>query len=720
MALDQKKLSDLLTSKSPLAKKLDRFQERSEQQSMLEAILSVYNDHGFAIIEAGTGVGKSLAYLLPAIYAAHELSERTVISTHTITLQEQLVQKDIPFILDTLGLDVNVALVKGMGNYLCLRKLYDLLDNASLLNVSEREDLAEIEEWAKNTDDGSTSSLEKAPKNLHWEKLNCESDACSFVKCPHYKECFFYNARKSVKDAKLLIANHNLLMVDLQARDGDENASILPEYEHLIVDEAHTLEDIATSALAGYVSSSYLARKLHELVSDRGSTGKLQQLKKKLTNAQDDLPPRLWDKISHTLFAEKKEVESYLLEAFSSLDQFLHNLGSKSGDALGSDKILLTKEILADEEWFSIKDHFVVLINKLKMLATSLDLTLEELSKEKLEKGLSNLFVDIKAISLYFEKSAALIWEYFNQTPTDEKLFVIDWNARKAHLGIQLSVIHLNISEILSEKLFYPLSSGVLTSATLNHSGHFKFVKTQLGLDKDFLKNENFVEKILPSPFDYKNQVLLAIPRDIPYPSAPNYLDQMCDQIAQALLSSKGGAFVLFTSFKMLKECYERLLPVLLGSDLLPLKQGDENRSVLLKLFKENANSVLFGTDTFWEGIDVPGFHLRQVIMTKLPFPVPSEPIFQARCKQVEARGQNPFMDYSVPKAIVKFKQGFGRLIRGDGDFGAILCLDSRLLTKSYGRVFLQSLPECQTAFGYSNQVQDQIKTFFEEKLVLQ
>ncbi len=724
MVLDPKKLSDLLKQKSPLAQKLNHFEERAEQLEMLDSITEAYNDGRFALIEAGTGVGKSLAYLIPALYSSLELGECTVISTHTITLQEQLMQKDIPFILKTLGLNLEVALVKGMGNYLCLRKLYDLCDHASTLNISEREDLEHVEEWSKETYEGSSSDLKRSPKNIGWERLNCESDACSFVKCPHYKECFFFKARKKVKDAKILIANHHLLMVDLQTRDQDDSrANILPEYEHLILDEAHTLEDIATSALAQYASSQFILRKLNELVSDRNPLGKLQRLKQKLAPMQEDLPQRLWDKIAIEAFSEKKQTEAYLSEAFFSLDDFLQEMAPSSfqGGERRPEKVQLTQEMLDNESWQQIKNNFLALVEKLRSFSTTLELMVEQL--ESLKKGslkaVENTLIDIKSVSTFLEKAATLLGEYFNSTPSDERLYVIDWNPRKGHLGIQLSIIHLNIADILSEKLFYPLSSGVLCSATLNHKGRFDFVKSQLGLTKDFFSKDSFIEKILLSPFDYEKQVLLAIPKDIPYPNSPDYLAEICDQIERALKSSLGGAFVLFTSFKMLRDCYERLLPFMLDLGILPLKQGDENRSILLQLFKENPNSVLFGTDTFWEGIDVPGFHLRQVVLTKLPFPVPSEPIFQAKCKQIEKLGQNPFMDYSIPKAVVKFKQGFGRLIRNHQDFGCILCLDSRLLTKRYGQIFIDSLPKCQTAFGSSIEVQAKIGQFFEDKMSL-
>lgn len=723
MPINEIDIAKHLKKGSLLFQNQSQFEERAQQLEMLRAIIQAYDKDQIAFIEAGTGVGKSLAYLLPALYNSIETGEKTVISTHTITLQEQLLHKDIPNILKALNLDVQVALVKGMGNYLCLRKLHDLIDSPSLSAAWDPHELVEMQEWSKSTTDGSLTDLKKLPKKLGWEKVNCESDACSFVKCPHYKECFFFQARKKCKDASLLIANHSLLLADLLSKDDDlQQGAILPEYERLILDEAHTFEDIASQALAQFFSFQTLLKKLHELVAEKSSVGKIQQLKAIFFEYPHDIDESLLQKISADLFAEKAITQSMALEAFSTLSEFLNeNIPAKNSEST-YEKINLSQELRSHPNFEKVQDSFLHLTKQLKNYATLLEITLEqcqEVKSFKTHKKLQNILVDTLAIAKFFGKMAATLTDFFKSNTIDHNIYVIEWDTSKAFSTIHLFIIHLKVADILAEKLFLPRYSTVLCSATLSHANHFKFIQNQLGFESPLLKEKPYIEKILSSPFDYSKQVLLAIPSHIPDPRAPTYLKEICDHILNALKITKGGAFILFTSYKLLDQCYRILQASLEEANLITLKQGDESRNTLLELFKGHPNAVLFGTDTFWEGIDVPGFHLRLVMITKLPFPVPSEPIVQAKCKEIEERGGNSFMDYFVPKALVKFKQGFGRLIRTQSDYGAIFCLDSRLLTKSYGKIFIDSLPKCNLVIGDNKKIMDKLEQFFQDKLEL-
>ncbi len=712
MPLDKQSTSKLLQNGSSFFSKQIQFEERAEQIEMLQAIIDAFNERKFAFIEAGTGIGKSLAYLLPALLNSIENDEKCVISTHTITLQEQLLQKDIPFILETLNLDLSAVLVKGMGNYLCLRKYYDFQDHASLRTMDEQEELSELENWIQTTHDGSLSDLEKVPKKVGWEKLNCESDACTFVKCPHYSNCFFFKARKKCKDAKLLIANHHLLLADLQMADSD-GGGILPEYEHLIIDEAHTLEDIATRSLASSASAQYILRKLNELVAERGGSGKLQRLKHVLVENKDIVEEKLIDLVANDLFPEKKVTQSLLFEAFISLGEFLNQKFTGSNDG----KVALDSSIRACSEFVDLKTMFEELIEQFKGFTQNLSSVIErssEIDDTQAKKKLQNIIIDTKALISFFEKTTSTLHDFFHPDESEHKVYVIEWNSSRSLSGIRLLIIQLNISEILADNLFSLRESAILCSATLSHNKQFSFAKKQLGFESEELKNRGIIEKLLESPFNYKEKVLLATPSDMPDPRSPSYQQMLCENILKAVKVSQGGAFILFTSYSSLGHCYDKVESELIESGLLPLRQGDENRNTLLKIFKENPNSVLFGTDTFWEGIDVPGFNLRQVIITKLPFPVPSEPIFQAKCKQIEAEGKSSFMEYSVPKAIVKFKQGFGRLIRTKKDFGTILCFDSRLIQKAYGRLFISSLPQCQRCSEPFEGILKKMQNFYE------
>lgn len=678
---------------------------------MLKVIIEAYNNQNFALIEAGTGIWKSLAYLLPAIFSAHENGERTVISTHTITLQEQLLQKDIPFITDTLNFDLEAILVKGMGNYLCLRKLYDLLDHPSLHSIDEQEELHHVENWAKETLDGSISDLEKLPKKLGWEKLNCESDACSFVKCPSYNNCFFFKARKKCKDAKVLVANHHVLMADLQMRSIEENQGILPDYEHLIIDEAHTLEEIATRSLASSISSQYILRRLNELVSERGNTGKLQRLQLIILEHSGSIEEKLNQKV-FDLLSEKRATQSLIMESFLLFAEFLNKYYSSN-----EGKLALDPTTRKEPEFENITTEFSKLIEHLKGFTQNLNSLIERISdiqEAYIIKKMQNVVIDTKSIILFLEKTTRMLEEFFKAEISPHKVYVIEWDQEKSLSAIRLLIIQLNIADILSRTLFTPRDSAILCSATLCHNKQFSFIKSQLGFDHPEIQERGVTEKILASPFNYPEKVLLATPADMPEPHSYHYQQMLCKYLLQATQASVGGAFILFTSYKTLNQCYEEIANKLVENGLLPLKQGDENRNTLLKMFKERPNSVLFGTDTFWEGIDVPGFHLRMVIITKLPFPVPTEPLFQAKCKQIDESGKNSFLEYSVPKAIVKFKQGFGRLIRTKQDFGTILCLDSRLITKRYGHYFFNSLPDCQKFSGSFNEIKSKLERFYE------
>ena len=704
MTLDKSSISKLLQKNSPLFKSEKKFEERPEQIEMLQAIIDAFNEKKFALIEAGTGIGKSLAYLLPAIIGSVETGSKCVISTHTITLQEQLLQKDIPFILKTLGIHLSAVLVKGMGNYLCLRKYYDLSDQASLHTVDQQEELAKLEDWIQTTDDGSLSDLETTPKKIGWDKLNCESDACSFVKCPQYSNCFFFKARKKCKDAQLLIANHHLLLADLQMQDDDSQNGILPDYEHLIIDEAHTLEEIATRSLASSISAQYILRKLNEVIGERGATGKLQRLRKILVSHQEDIDERLLSQVSEDLFAEKRLTQSLLVEAYVALGDFLDKRSANEGES----KIALDPQIRSEIEFEECKALFTQLVEQLKGFSANISLAIErcqEINDPSITKKIQNLLIDLKALSAFFQKTANALYLFFNPDESEHKVYVIEWNSSRSLSGVRMLIIQLNVSEILADYLFTPRESATLCSATLSHNREFTFAKKQLGFNSESLKNRDAFEKLLESPFNYREKVLLATPNDIPDPRAFNYQQQLSENILKAVRASQGGAFILFTSYRALEHCYDQIGDELIKEGMLPLKQGDESRNTLLKIFKGNTNAVLFGTDTFWEGIDVPGFHLRLVIITKLPFPVPSEPIFQAKCKEIEGQGKSSFMEYSVPKAIVKFKQGFGRLVRTKEDFGTILCLDPRLTSKAYGRLFINSLPQCRRSTGSFEQI---------------
>ncbi len=669
-----------------LSESLADYEEREAQKEMAYAVDKAFSSEGIALIEAGTGTGKSLAYLLPAVLAAVHRGKRTVISTHTINLQEQLIAKDIPFLLKVCHADVEAVLVKGMHNYACLRKGEDAHLDKGTLSADEQDQLEEIEGWLKKTREGSRSDLPFMPARAVWERINVEHDACSRGRCPHYKECFFFNARKGAQDAQILVVNHHLLLADLN----HEEEGLLPKYDYLIIDEAHHLEEVATSVWAEEVSRGEIIRQLERLVTEKKTGGKLTTLAHKLTGRRG--AESLIKRLTIDLPAKKRRLVTEVNEAFH---QFLLFFEA----AAGKDKLRLHKSHQEHPLWPAVQEAAEQASHSMGCLAESLN----AIDRDVSELG-DHLTVDTKAISRRILRLAELLNDFaFGEI--DNK--AIKW-IESAAFNIKLMTAAIDVSTLLKERLFDVIPSVVLTSATLTTGGTFDFIRQRLGLDEHKIYTATY-----PSPFSFDTQALFAVPTDMPPPNAPNFTGTAAEMIVSAARASGGGAFVLFTSFRMLSDCHALVADRLEEEGYVVLRQGAMGRQKLIERFREEEGAILFGTDSFWEGVDVMGDALRLVIIAKLPFRVPTEPIVQARCEAIEEKGQNPFMSYTVPQAIVKLKQGIGRLIRHRQDRGCILCLDSRLLTKPYGRVFLHSLPECRQVFEPKENVVSQLEYFY-------
>lgn len=643
-------LDQLFSEGGLLSQHLDGYERRIEQLEMARQIAEAYSKDHIALIEAGTGIGKSLAYLAPAILWAMKHKERTVIATHTISLQEQLIKKEIPFLLKVLGVDLKAVLVKGMGNYLCLRK-YAELD----------EENPELENWVMRTEEGSRSGLNFfVPSNL-WDKIAAEPERCTGAKCPHYKPCFFFKARRNIHDAKLVVVNHHLLLADLTA---EKDQTILPEFERLILDEAHNLEEIALNSLSERVDKAQLLRLLGHKI-----------------DVPSDTPSRLRVRLGIDLPAGRNHLMLKVDEAFELLPREI------SGN-------FRVKEALSKE----ITEGFLFLGQEMGRFAASLGGLFREL--EPFSK-MDLLALELQVLSNRLNKTAEVIDRFFSE---EGKISRLRWIEKTAANWV-LREADLDVSSYLHELIFERFSTTSLCSATMTANREFTFIRSRLGIDRS---NRLVTAKIYDSPFDYQNRVFLAVPDDMPDPTDPSFLREASGVILKAVQASQGSAFVLFTSYEMLNQCYD-----LLKTKIDILRQGDASRTSLLDKFKANEGSILFGTDSFWEGVDVPGDALRLVILVKLPFKVPDDPIVAAKGDLLKKEGKNPFMNYLLPEAAIKFKQGFGRLMRRKTDRGCILCLDKRLITKSYGKLFLKSLPKCPVVIQRSIGVLAEIKRFF-------
>jgi len=727
---NSKEALSILDKDGPLSRCLKGYEPREQQQQMLLDIMQAYYHNKIALIEAGTGTGKSMAYLIPAVLWALKFKERTVISTHTINLQEQLIEKDIPLLLKAMKVDLKVVLLKGMGNYVCLRKLRDVQHEFRLQPPKEAEELEKIEAWSQTTRDGSRSSLPMVPSASTWEQVGAEHDTCNRRDCEYFKDCFYFKAKRQAEEAQIIVVNHHLLCSDLIKREMDseqENNGILPDYTRIILDEAHHIEDIATDFFANQASQMEIYRNLHRLSTEKlgKAAGKMPLLRLGILNAYkkdhpsevtsvlkrltNDLPGLLW---------EVRHDSQAAFEAFANFANLLNSPNFAQDDLIPGDaKLRLLAMHQTHPDWqnqiLPKTKRLIEAIDKFVQALASLDKDIKFLKNEQLNEMTKNILFDIAALSARLSGFSEILRAYLEpKVPLDKVRWIEVQSQQRGH-NISVIDADLDVSKALSKHLFNKFKTIVLCSATLTTNQQFSFIRKRLGITTDLIEGVDITENIYDSPFDYQKQALLVIPTDIPNPAHPDFIEAAADQIWQAIQASRGNAFVLFTSYSMLKTCYEKLSGRLIESKYHPLKQGDNNRQALLNQFKKVERSVLFGTNSFWEGVDVAGDALRCVILVKLPFKVPSDPIIQARSEAIAAQGGDPFFEYALPHAIVMFKQGFGRLIRNRRDRGCIVCLDNRILTKGYGRLFLRSLPNCQQVFDESARIYKLMEDFY-------
>ncbi len=720
--LNADELAELLSPDGPIAASLEEYEFRPQQIEMLRAICDSFNEGKIAVIEAGTGTGKTLAYLLPAITYAVSNKERVVVSTNTINLQEQLVNKDLPFLASVLETEFSAVLVKGRTNYACKRKLAEA--NADLDLFAEERDRSELRailQWAKTTKDGSKSDLNFVPRSDVWERIQSESDTSLKTKCPFYSECFFYTARRKAATANILVANHHLLFSDLALRSlyGASENAVLPGYRRIIFDEAHNLEEVATNYFGIRLTYLGLLRMLRQLYRKKKDTekGLLYFLSLKLTKLARRLPHEdliaLQGIIQEDGIAGVEKLSFVLSETMEKLFEHVRHLRAEES-RFGELKLRLTAEVTARPEWQNqILPAVKNLVLAMRRFTARLNRLLAGLEKfqSRLDQSAASLVIDLRARLDRLDLAATNIEQVLLvDEPAHVRWLEVKQGYNQTKL-VRLSLSPLEVAALLHETVYKPFKSVVMTSATLTVAGRFDYLRQRLGLD--LVEAGQVEEKALPAPFDYESQALVAIPIDIPDPRAQEFENVIFEFILEAIKISRGRAFVLFTAYGLMNRAHARLKGQIeaLGYNLY--KQGEENRHRLLERFKQDVSSVLFGTDSFWEGVDVHGEALESVIITKLPFRVPSEPIVEARVEAIARRGGNAFLEYIVPLAAIKFKQGFGRLIRRKTDRGVVLILDKRVVQKSYGRAFLDSLPRCRFLAGRRQEVLAELQRFY-------
>ncbi len=638
-----------------LSRAFSGFEYRAEQVKMADAVRRALAGGRRLVVEAGTGVGKSFAYLVPAIEAVSRKTPKILVSTFTICLQEQLIDKDIPFLQVNLGVSFNAALAKGRGNYLCKRRLKSVIGRRRMLFDEWTDELDRIYEWSVRTNDGSLSDIPFLPTPIMWEAVNSERGNCAARQCEHFADCFYRKARRRLESADIIVANHSLMFSDLVLKE--QGFGLLPEYENVIIDEAHNIEHVAEDHFGIDISSYRIRRLLNEL----------------------------YNPAKHKGFCSFKGAEAAIdivLRANKASEKFFRQVRSWYE---------------AHEKAFAGRcyKNFVddVVSEQLKKLRVELSAIANK------EKNVDDKFELIR----YANRCSELISELdsFLLQKLDGHIYWVEQSGA-GRKTIHLRSAALDVGPDIRRCLFDKFRSVVMTSATLstercplrdsngsNKASGFEFFAGRVGL-------EDFEALKLGSPFDYKEQVKMYIEKSMPDPNEEKFVPAAVEAVKKYLLETEGRAFLLFTSYEMLERMAAEIEKWLTENDIELLQQGSGvDRSNLLKYFKRGKRKVLFGTDSFWQGVDVPGEALSNVIIVRLPFAVPDRPLIAGRIEQIQQQGGNAFVEYQLPMAIIKFKQGFGRLIRNKTDRGIIVILDSRIINKSYGRQFLSAIPEC-------------------------
>ncbi|HBY07716.1 MAG TPA: DNA polymerase III subunit epsilon [Chloroflexi bacterium] len=689
LSLDIEEVASILEYGGEFSRHFEHFQQRPEQVELLRSITHAISEGQHLMAEAGTGVGKSFAYLIPAALWAITNGTRVVISTNTINLQDQLINKDIPDLQAALGLNLRAVVLKGRGNYLCPRQL-EALRRRGPNTPEEMRVLAKIFVWLQGsaTGDRGEINLNGPIEREVWSRLSAADDGCTAETCMKRTggACPFYRIRAAAQSAHLIIVNHALLLADVATGN-----RVLPEYDYLIIDEAHHIESATTNALSFSVTHADIKRLLRELGGSKsGILGRI------LTITHATIPPSEYaalDRRIEQATDQAFQMESLIGTFFNTLDEFLFELreGREVGGYGQQERIVEATRtqpawLQVEVAWEDTQALIRSLLKSLEQVAhTIVDISQAGFGEvEDLEDAYNNLTNVFRRVDEVFTNIEALVFE-----PQPERIYWAE--VRPNGRGLTLQAAPLHIGPLMQEYLWHQKQSVILTSATLTAAGEFDYMRSRLAA-------EDAYEIALGSPFDYENSTLLYIPDNIPEPGDRFGHQRAIEQaLIQLCRATNGRTLVLFTSYAQLKQTSHAIGPALADAGIVVYEQGEgASSTALLENFKSAEQAVLLGTRSFWEGVDVPGEALSVLVIVKLPFDVPSDPIIAARSETFD----DPFQQYALPEAILRFRQGFGRLIRSETDRGVVVVLDKRVLTKRYGQLFITSLPPCTRRVG--------------------